>query len=494
MKRIINTVFCILIFCSISVFAQINTGKEQIPPQVKSGPVQKVTTGPQILITAVYYWNWDFGTANWNTIDSAREINFEYDGMYNNIVFKTCNDTNLNDSGKYVKTYNANKSIASTTYQTKKVSDITWINQTKDTTTYDASNKLTSYLYQIYNGVGWEGYYKFSYQYDVNNKLLTDLYQTHSGTGLVPDSLNTFSYDANNNLIGYVSQSWSGSNWLNRIKDTITYNANNSITSQRFQTMQGFNWVDSLLILKTYDVNNNLTSYLSQKWNGSSWVNLELYNYTYDAYNNKTLEVYQKWNFTSWLNINKYSYTYDANKNMTGKLFQTWKTSSWVNANQYITTYDLANNELTDLYEVWNGITWIKSKFQEWMYDANHLMLSSTSRHFNSTGTIVSYGDSIYYYYHSVSGINNLDNQTINILVYPNPAKGEFEFLTENGLFAGKSIEVYNVIGEKIFSQTLMNKNKFLINLTSQPNGVYFYKLVSENGSIMQNGRLLITK
>ncbi len=103
--------------------------------------------------------------------------------------------------------------------------------------------------------------------------------------------------------------------------------------------------------------------------------------------------------------------------------------------------------------------------------------------------------------------------QNGNILVYPNPSGGVFTLrVNSEPSFAKaragegiKNIEVFNILGEKVYSALLLqtSRNQFgtgskgalnLIDLSKEPNGVYFYKVITEDGSILGSGKLIIQK
>jgi len=71
------------------------------------------------------------------------------------------------------------------------------------------------------------------------------------------------------------------------------------------------------------------------------------------------------------------------------------------------------------------------------------------------------------------------ENTTKGLRIFPNPSTGIFT-IEETG-----SIEIYNVIGEKIHFQKLI-PGKTEINLTGQPNGIYFVKLEMNNKIISE--------
>lgn len=77
-------------------------------------------------------------------------------------------------------------------------------------------------------------------------------------------------------------------------------------------------------------------------------------------------------------------------------------------------------------------------------------------------------------------GINENSSSTA-ITIYPNPSNGQFTVKSNNIT----SIEVYNVIGEKVFQSTI-HKLKSEIDLSNQTNGIYFMKIY--------DGQTILTK
>jgi PKD repeat protein len=87
----------------------------------------------------------------------------------------------------------------------------------------------------------------------------------------------------------------------------------------------------------------------------------------------------------------------------------------------------------------------------------------------------------------SVTGIDTYSQESFS--VYPNPSNGLF---TVNMNTAAKTIvEVYNVIGEVVFSTQLAN-NTALVDLSNYSAGVYSMKVISENATIVK--QIVLTK
>ncbi len=92
----------------------------------------------------------------------------------------------------------------------------------------------------------------------------------------------------------------------------------------------------------------------------------------------------------------------------------------------------------------------------------------------------------------NLEGINELANRN-EMVIYPNPSTGVFNIVTKNGKSGVKNIEVYNILGMQIMNQSLTGNNN-LIDLGKQSGGIYIYRLLAEDGSIIGQGKLIIQK
>lgn len=75
-----------------------------------------------------------------------------------------------------------------------------------------------------------------------------------------------------------------------------------------------------------------------------------------------------------------------------------------------------------------------------------------------------------------ITGIKNTVAAT-NLTLYPNPTSG---ILNINTIEVKSSVEIFNVIGEKVYSNTIVKGNN-VIDLSSLSNGAYFVKINSNN-------------
>ncbi len=89
-----------------------------------------------------------------------------------------------------------------------------------------------------------------------------------------------------------------------------------------------------------------------------------------------------------------------------------------------------------------------------------------------------------------VTGIAQLAAKNNNLLIYPNPSSGQFK-VNLNDNQADYTVEVYNVLGEKIY-QSVLSNSQDVIDLSIQPTGMYFIYLKSNEG--VEVAKVLVTK
>jgi len=85
-----------------------------------------------------------------------------------------------------------------------------------------------------------------------------------------------------------------------------------------------------------------------------------------------------------------------------------------------------------------------------------------------------------------ITSVQNLVQQN-NYKVYPNPSIGVFTI--RNYELGITNIAVYNVLGEKVYSNNYQLKT---IDLSKQPSGIYLYRITNESGKLLDTGKLII--
>jgi len=87
-----------------------------------------------------------------------------------------------------------------------------------------------------------------------------------------------------------------------------------------------------------------------------------------------------------------------------------------------------------------------------------------------------------------VTPINVNENEISNLFsIFPNPASGTFSIQSSEKI---SSLEIINVLGEKVFTSTI-NHQTSAIDLSSQPNGIYFIQIKTEEGTV--NKKIVIS-
>ncbi len=100
-------------------------------------------------------------------------------------------------------------------------------------------------------------------------------------------------------------------------------------------------------------------------------------------------------------------------------------------------------------------------------------------------------------------GINEPAQANATMQLFPNPNNGVFQLEINNypngslrdELGENKTVEIYNILGEKVYSETLNTKHSTLnIDLSSQSNGIYLCRVISERGELAGEGKFIIKK
>ncbi|MCB0802760.1 MAG: T9SS type A sorting domain-containing protein [Flavobacteriales bacterium] len=87
--------------------------------------------------------------------------------------------------------------------------------------------------------------------------------------------------------------------------------------------------------------------------------------------------------------------------------------------------------------------------------------------------------------------MTSISNIPIEFSISPNPVRDIAQIQVEQNVESSLRIEIYDVIGQKILSRRIVN-NKQNINLQSFENGVYLYKIVTEDNKQLKQGKLIV--
>jgi hypothetical protein len=84
-------------------------------------------------------------------------------------------------------------------------------------------------------------------------------------------------------------------------------------------------------------------------------------------------------------------------------------------------------------------------------------------------------------------------NDSKNAEVYPNPNNGKFTIEVKSEELRVKNIEIYNVLGEQVKSEEL-RVNNVDFEMSGQPDGLYLYRVINEDGSLVGSGKFVIER
>jgi hypothetical protein len=93
------------------------------------------------------------------------------------------------------------------------------------------------------------------------------------------------------------------------------------------------------------------------------------------------------------------------------------------------------------------------------------------------------------------TGIMNIKSGSGQISIYPNPSNGQFTI--QSSVNSGQSsVEIYNVLGQNVYSNSLniSQGSSLEINMNTRPAGLYLYRIIATNGSLISEGKIVIQK
>jgi hypothetical protein len=440
------------------------------------------------LSDSVYYWDYDTDNSGWKF--NHKQTGFIYNANNDLIEYKDLiwDGSAWINSIKYIFTYDTHHYWISQTIQ--QWDGTSWQNMSLISCAYDANFNMTLDSWKFWNNDVWENSSQRTYSYDVNNNLISELFQSGNVSLWENTYLQTFSYDANNNLLSKIVQSWYMGAWVNGTQYIYSYDANNNTLSFLSQDWNDTEWVNSSLYTYDYNENNLMISLKRQGWIDGEWYNNVLYSLSYDGNENLITYLYQGWSWedSSFVNSELDTYTYNASNEVVSDLFQTWDGSQWINSELYNFGYDINHNNTLSFSRYWNNIAWVKDNQYSASYDENNFLISEATKTYDADGITILYGDSTYYYFRTVMGINDPTSKDKNISIFPNPSTGSF---TLSALSSINYIEVYDLNGDCIWSDyDLKRQTSKSIDLSASAKGIYFLKVKS--GGVMHSRKIVI--
>ncbi|HTA27097.1 MAG TPA: T9SS type A sorting domain-containing protein [Bacteroidia bacterium] len=91
--------------------------------------------------------------------------------------------------------------------------------------------------------------------------------------------------------------------------------------------------------------------------------------------------------------------------------------------------------------------------------------------------------------------INQNIKTTEQVILYPNPNNGKFNIQFSVVSVQLSVVDVYNMLGEKVFTEILRSaQGDNRINLSNLPSGLYLYRVIDGNGGLIGSGKFVMEK
>lgn len=79
-----------------------------------------------------------------------------------------------------------------------------------------------------------------------------------------------------------------------------------------------------------------------------------------------------------------------------------------------------------------------------------------------------------------------------NFIVYPNPTKDKFTIDFGNQIISNNTIKINNLLGQEVYSTTIIDKTQVEVFNTWQGKGLYFVRIYDENNSLLTTKKIIL--
>jgi len=83
-----------------------------------------------------------------------------------------------------------------------------------------------------------------------------------------------------------------------------------------------------------------------------------------------------------------------------------------------------------------------------------------------------------------ISGLPEISSNKISSYLFPNPFHSSATFKISDAAFENSCLKIYNVLGEEIKQQTIIN-NTTIIFRDGMQDGIYFFRVINNNEQVV---------
>jgi hypothetical protein len=339
-------------------------------------------------------------------------------------------------------------------------------NNTRNLNTYNTHDDVVISVEQDWAAGQWKSIDSTEYTYDIDNKLTFVISFRRVGNNWVNDYKYDITYNADGTIHDEILFIWQSNAWNMDTRYQWDYNAQGKTSAWFAQSWTGSLWVDLLATYYQYDAQGNNISYLNLYDNGTGLDSTSRESRVFDGNGNVTewiTEYYDQIDYL-WATYSKKTYTYDSNgeallQQITERLYG----NTWVNSNKYVYTPNLYANPTSQYTFTWDTLT----------------------------GSWVDQYRYFYYYEDFENGISGVkDDNSVQVIAYPNPASSELRLLFNRPLDVNATIVITDIQGKVIYAANgNAVGNSTVIDISKLPQGMFNYSIYA--GNKVQTGRFI---
>lgn len=457
----------------------VNSYKEEVVPHLPSGGYSEYASS-----------NWDSASASWKP-EYKENLTFNASNKITERISQEPDQSGtLTNTRKDSYTYNAKGKA--TSYVRQNWVNGAWRNLQQNTSTFQADTLETLFLRQTWDTTSssWTNVEKTERTFNANAKETeTSQYQWNVGTSAWKGiQREMFVYNPQGLRIEREIMSWDlgTSAFIKFFKTLFVYNNAGSIISETFQYWNSVSGIyeTSEVRTNTYNANNVLISARATNLNTTTGLTVSASRTTITLNSSDKQLVFFSEDSSAaaggaWRPFRKWTYTYDANGNKTSELSELRQLGDTLsNSYRQSSTYNANNQLLTNAYDSWilSTSSWSPnySSLDEYNSDgfrtANEFASgwNTTGNYFNSHSrrefqcTLVSVG--------ILSVVN------ANISIYPNPTNNILNIQIDATI---EAISVYNFQGQNVLNVSNTNQ----LDLSNLAEGAYIVQINTDKGT-----------